>query len=129
MKRFVPDTGIPRALRSDNGTQYMNRAFGDVYYNLRIYRELMEPYTPQQKSPMQGVARDIHPEKAKASKELLLWASEFSPSRLLRRTTDEFPLKKWFIGAGRRFRRCRFPAEFHRMPDQQKREGLAYDIY
>ena len=52
VQRFVADTGVPRAFRTDNGAEYTNSTFVDYYNGLRIRRELTAPYTtPQQTVP------------------------------------------------------------------------------
>jgi len=103
VKRFVADMGVPRAFRSDNGSEYTNRAFVEFCNNLGIRRELTAPYTPQQNAPVEsaisrafkaghaarlGVPKiypTIHLEKVKGSvdaaatslwMESVLWASE-----------------------------------------------------
>ena len=48
VKRFVADMGVPRAFRTDNGTEYSNSMFVDFCNGLGIRREFTAPYTPQQ---------------------------------------------------------------------------------
>ena len=48
VKRFVADMGVPRAFRTDNGTEYSNSMFVDFCSGLGIRRESTAPYTPQQ---------------------------------------------------------------------------------
>ena len=48
IKRFVADMGVPRAFRTDNGTEYSNGMFVDFCNGLGIRREFTAPYTPQQ---------------------------------------------------------------------------------
>ena len=53
VKRFVADMGIPRALRTDNGTEYSNSMFVDFCNSLGIRREFTASYTPQQNGPVE----------------------------------------------------------------------------
>ena len=53
LQRFVADMGVPRAFRTDNGTEYTNSAFVEYCNSLQIRRELTAPYTPQQNGPME----------------------------------------------------------------------------
>ena len=46
VQRFVADMGVPRAFRTDNGTEYTNSAFVEYCNGLQIRRELTAPYTP-----------------------------------------------------------------------------------
>ena len=46
VKRFVADMGVPRAFRTENGTEYSNSMFMDVCNGLGIRREFTAPYTP-----------------------------------------------------------------------------------
>ena len=60
MQRFVADMGIPRAFRTDNGTEYTNSAFVEYCNGLQIRRKLTVPYTPQQNGPVEsGLSRAI----------------------------------------------------------------------
>ena len=43
---FVADKGVPRAFRTDNGTEYTNLTFVEYCNSLRIRHELTAPYTP-----------------------------------------------------------------------------------
>ena len=52
VKRFIADTGIPRAFRSYNGADYMNPSF--VEYCNGIRRKLTALYTPQQNGPVEN---------------------------------------------------------------------------
>ena len=47
VKRFVADMGVPRAFRTDSGTEYSNSIFVDFCNGLGIRREFTAPYTPQ----------------------------------------------------------------------------------
>ena len=103
VQRFVADMGVPRAFRTDNGTEYTNSAFVEYCNSLQIRRELTAPYTPQQNGPVAGglsraikaghAARievnrlfpDVHLERLKGVRdtdgtslwmESVLWASE-----------------------------------------------------
>ena len=59
-QRFVADMGVPRAFRTDNGTEYTNSAFVEYCNGLQIRRELTAPYTPQQNGPVEsGLSRAI----------------------------------------------------------------------
>ena len=60
VQRFVADVGVPRAFRTDNGTEYTNSAFVEYCNGLQIRRELTAPYTPQQNGPIEsGLSRAI----------------------------------------------------------------------
>ena len=60
VQRFVADMGVPRALRTDNGTEYTNSAFVEYCNSLQIRRELTAPYMPQQNGPVEsGLSRVI----------------------------------------------------------------------
>ena len=103
VQRFVADMGVPRAFRTDNGTEYTNSAFVEYCNGLQIRRELTAPYTPQQNGPVEsGLSRaikaghaarievnrlfpDVHLDKLKGVRdpdgtglwmESVLWASE-----------------------------------------------------
>ena len=54
VKRFVADMGVPRAFRTDNGTEYSNSMFVDFCNGLGIRREFTAPYTPQQNGPVES---------------------------------------------------------------------------
>ena len=54
MKRFVADMGVPRAFRTDSGTEYSNSMFVDFCNGLGIRREFTTPYTPQQNGPVES---------------------------------------------------------------------------
>ena len=60
VQRFAADMGVPRAFRTDNGTEYTNSAFVEYCNSLHIRRELTVPYTPQQNGPVEsGLSRAI----------------------------------------------------------------------
>ena len=60
VQRFVTDMGVPRAFRTDNGTEYTNSAFVEYCNSLQIRRELTAPYTPQENGPEEsGLPRAI----------------------------------------------------------------------
>ena len=60
VQRFVADMGVPRAFRTDNGTEYTNTAFVEYCNSLQIRRELTSPYTPHQNGPVEsGLSRAI----------------------------------------------------------------------
>ena len=54
VKRFVEDMGVPRAFRTDIGTEYSNSMFVDFCNGLGIRREFTAPYTPQQNGPVES---------------------------------------------------------------------------
>ena len=59
-QRFVADMGLPRAFRTDNGTEYTNSDFVEYCNSLQIRRELTAPYTPQQNGPVEsGLSRAL----------------------------------------------------------------------
>ena len=103
VQRFVADMRVPRAFRTDNGTEYINLAFGEYCNSPQIRRELTAPYTPQQNGSVEnGLSRvikaghairievnrlfpDVHLEQLKGVRdpdgtslwmESVLWASE-----------------------------------------------------
>ena len=47
-KRLVADMGVPRAFRTDNGTEYSNSMLVNFCNDLGIRREFTAPYTPHQ---------------------------------------------------------------------------------
>ena len=54
VKRFVADMGVPRAFRTDSGTEYSNSMFVDFCNSLEIRREFTAPYTSQQNEPAES---------------------------------------------------------------------------
>ena len=54
VKCFVAGMGVPRAFRTDNGTEYSNSMFVDFCDGRRIRREFTAPYTPQQNGPVES---------------------------------------------------------------------------
>ena len=54
VKRFGVGMGVPRAFRTDNGTEYSNSMFVDFCNGLGIRREFTAPYTPQQNGPVES---------------------------------------------------------------------------
>ena len=54
VKRFVADMGVPRAFRTDNGTEYSNSMSVDFCNGLGIRREFTTLYTPQQSGPVES---------------------------------------------------------------------------
>ena len=54
VKRFVADMGVPRALRTDNGTEYLNGMFVDFCNGLGTRREFTAPYTLQHNGPVES---------------------------------------------------------------------------
>ena len=103
VQRFVADMGLPRAFRTDNGTEYTNSDFVKYCNRLQIRRELTAPYTPQKNGPVEsGLSRalkaghaarlevnnlfpDVHLDQLKGVRdpdgvslwmESVLWASE-----------------------------------------------------
>ena len=60
VQQFVADMGVPRAFRTENGTEYTNSAFVKYCNGLQIRRELTATYTPQQNGPVEsGLSRAI----------------------------------------------------------------------
>ena len=103
VQRFVADMRLPRAFRTDNGTECTNSEFVEYCNSLKFRRELTAPYTPQQNGPVEsGLSRalkagyaarlevnklfpDVHldqlkgvrdPDGASLWTESVLWASE-----------------------------------------------------
>ena len=54
VKRFVADIGIPGALQTDSGSEYINRTFTEYCDDLGIRREVTAQYTPQQNGPVES---------------------------------------------------------------------------
>ena len=54
VKRFVADMGVPRAFRTENGTEYSNSMSVDFCNGLGVRREFTAPYTPQQNGPVES---------------------------------------------------------------------------
>ena len=54
VKRSMADMGVPRAVRTDNGTEYSNSMFVDFCNGLGIRRDCTAPYTPQQNGPVES---------------------------------------------------------------------------
>ena len=54
VKHFVADVGVPRAFRTDDGTEYSNSMFVHFCNGLGIPREFTAPYTPQQNGPVES---------------------------------------------------------------------------
>ena len=54
VKHFVADMGVPRAFRTDTGTEYSNSMFVDFCNGLGIRRKFTAPYTPQQNGPAES---------------------------------------------------------------------------
>ena len=60
VQQFVADMGVPRAFRTENGTEYTNSAFVKYCNGLQIRRELTATYTPHQNGPVEsGLSRAI----------------------------------------------------------------------
>ena len=153
VKRFVADMGVPRAFRTDNGTQYSNSMFVDFCNGLGIRCEFTTPYTPQQNGPVEsaisrafkaghaarlGVPQlypDIHLEEIRGCTdaagtslwlESLLWASECY-SRAATSVNDEW-LSPHEIFDGSRPRLPLLPflqPACHRVPRQRKTDPRA----
>ena len=149
--------GVPRAFRTDNGTEYTNSAFVEYCNSLQIHRELTAPYTPKQNGPMaSGLSRaikaghaarievnrlfpDVHLERLKGVQdpdgtslwtESILWASEgFNRSAT---TANSGMLSPYEIFYGSRppmptLQFCK-PA-YHRVPRQGKLDRQARPCY
>ena len=54
VKYFNADMGVPRAFRTDNGTEYLNSMLVDFCNDLGISREFTAPYTPQHSRPVES---------------------------------------------------------------------------
>ena len=134
VQRFVVDMGVPRAFRTDSGTEYTNSAFVEYCNSLQIRRELTALYTPQQNGPVEsGLSRAIKAGHAacievnklfsgvtwNASKEfgtqtarVYGWSLSYglrkgSTAPRPRRTAACSPRMRYFTGAARRCRSCR----------------------
>ena len=148
VRRYVANMGVPRAFRTDNGTEYTNSAFVEYCNSLQIRRELTAPYTPQQNGPVEsGLSRavkaghaarievtrlfpDVHLEQLKGVRdpdgpslwmESVLWASEgFNRSAT---TTNGGMLSPYEIFYGSRPPMPTLPfckPAYHRIPRQGK---------
>ena len=153
VQRFVADMGVPRAFRTDNGTEYTNSAFVDYCNGLQIRRELTAPYTPQQNGPVEnGLSRaikaghaarievnrlfpDVHLDQLKGVRdpdgtslwmESVLWASEgFNRSAT---TANSGMLSPHEIFFGSRPPMALLPfckPAYHRIPRQNKMDRQA----
>ena len=157
VKRFVADMGVPRAFRTDNGTEYSNSMFVDFCNGLRIRREFTAPYTPQQNGHVEsaisrafkvghaarlGVPQlypDIRLEEIRGCTdaagtslwlESLLWASECYNGAATS-VNDEW-LSPHVILYGSRPRLPLLPflqPAYHRVPRQRKTDPLARMCY
>ena len=54
VKRFVADMGVPRAFRTDNGTEYSKSMFVDFFNGVGIGCDFTAPCTPQQNGPVES---------------------------------------------------------------------------
>ena len=157
VKRFVAEMGVPRAFRTENGTEYSNSMFVDFCNGLGIRRESTAPYTPQQNRPVEsaisrafkaghaarlGVPQlypDIRLEEIRGCTdaagtslclESLLWASE-SYNRAATSVNDEW-LSPHEIFYGSRPRLPLLPffqPAYHRVPRQRKTDPRARMCY
>ena len=134
VQRFVADMGVPRAFRTDNGTEYTNSAFVEYCNGLQIRRELTAPYTPQQNGPVEsGLSRaikaghaarievnrlfpDVHLDQLKGVRdpdgtslwmESVLWASEGFNRSATTANAGMLSPHEIFSGAAHRCRSCR----------------------
>ena len=157
VQRFVADTGVPRAFRTDNGTEYTNSAFVEYCNSLQFRRELTAPYTPQQNGRVKsGLSRaikvghaanievnrlfpDVHLEQLKGVRdphgtslwmEPVLWASEgFNRSAT---TANSGMLSPYEIFYGSRPPMPTLPfckPAYHRNPRQGKLDRQAWPCY
>ena len=151
VQRFVADMGVPRAFRTDNGTEYTNSAFVEYCSSLQIRRELTAPYTPQQNGPVEsGLSRaikaghatrievnrlfpDVHLEQLKVVRDPDGTNYGWSPScglrrdstaPRLRRTAAYSPRTRYSTGAARRCRPCR-SASWHTIASRDKADWTA----
>ena len=157
VKRFVADMEVPRAFRTDNGTEYSNSMFVDFCNGLGIRCEFTATYTPQQNGPVEstisrafkdghaarlGVPQlypDIRLEEIRGCTdaagtslwlESLLWASECY-NRAETSVNDEWlPPHEVFYGSRPRLPLLPFlqPA-YHRVPRQRKTDPRARMCY
>ena len=157
VKRFVADMGVPRAFRTDNGTDNSNSMFVDFCNGLGIRREFTAQYTPQQNGPVEsaisrafkaghagrlGVPQlypDIRLEEIRGCTdaagtslwlESLLWASECY-NRAATSVNDEW-LSPHEIFYGSRPRLPLLPflqPAYHRVPRQRKTDPRARMCY
>ena len=157
VQRFVADKEVPRAFRTDNGTEYTNSAFVEYCNSLQIRRELTAPYTPQQNGPVERelsrtikaghAARievnklfpDVHLERLKGVRdpngssswmESVLWASEgFKHSATTVNSGMISPYEAFF---GSRLPMPVLPfckPAYHRVPRQGKLDRQARPCY
>ena len=153
VKRFVANMGVPRAFRTDNGTEYSNSMFVDFCNGLGIRREFTAPYMPQQNGPVESaisrafkaghVARlgvsqlypDIRLEEIRGCTdaagtslwlESLLWAS-VCHSRAATSVNDEWlSPHEIFSGSRPRLPLLSFlQSAYHRVPRQEKTDPRA----
>ena len=157
VQRFVADMGVPRAFRTDNGTEYTNSAFVEYCNLLQIRRELTAPYTPQQNGPVEsGLSRaikaghaarievnrlfpDVRLEQLKGVRdpdgtslwmESVLWASEGFNRSATTANSDMLSPYEIFYGSRPPMPTLPFckPA-YHRIPRQGKLDRQAWLCY
>ena len=153
VQRFVADMRLPRAFRTDNGTEYTNSDFVEYCNSLQIRRELTAPYTPQQNGPVEsGLSRalkaghaarlevnklfpDVHldqlkgvrdPDGASLWMESVLWASEGFNRSATTANSGMLSPHEVFIGSRPPMPLLPFckPA-YHRIPRQTKMDRQA----
>ena len=150
---FVADMGVPRAFRTDNGTEYTNSAFVDYCNGLQIRRELTAPYTPQQNGPVEnGLSRaikaghaarievnrlfpDVHLDQLKGVRdpdgtslwmESVLWASEGFNRSATTANSDMLSPHEIFFGSRPPMALLPFcKRAYHRIPRQNKMDRQA----
>ena len=157
VKRFVADMGVPRAFRTDNGTEYSNGVFVDFCNGLGIRREFTAPYMPQQNRPVEsaisGAFKAGHAARLRVSQlypdirleeimgctdaagtslwlESLLWASECYNRAAISVNDEWLSPRESFYGTRPRLPLLPFlqPA-YHRVPRQRKTDPRARMCY
>ena len=158
VKRFVADMGVPRAFRTDNGTEYSNSMFVDFCNGLGLRCEFTAPYTPQQNGPVEsamsrafkaghaarlGVPQlypDIRLEEIRGCTdaagtslwlESLLWASECYNRAVTSVNNDEWlcPHESFYRSRPRLPLLPFLQPAYHRVPRQRKTDPRARMCY
>ena len=156
-QRFIADMGVPRAFRTDNGTEYTNSTFVEYCNSLQIRRELTAPSTPQQNGPRKSrlsraikaghavrievnrLFPDVHLEQLKGVRntdgtslwmESVLWASEELNRSATTANSGMISLHKIFYGSRPPMPTLPFckPA-YHGVPRQGKLDRQARPCY
>ena len=84
VERFVAVMGVPRAFRTDNGTEYSNSIIVDLCNGLGIRREVTTPYTSQRNGTVESAISRVF----KAGHAARLGAPQLYPDIRLKEIRD-----------------------------------------